>query len=197
VIANGGIRVGGQVVEKHITCSLSLFDGSSLLGGDFIERVKDGGVYAAGIVREQTRDLLNAVDTSFVKKRGEVGGGELYLLTVGWRSPEMRRMLGFGGGSMFQLLESFGDIIRHLNIDKPFVVMPIESEAKVAGISPVFGDGVPQGKGIEEVIGIGDVEIFDAKIINCKGEGQRTSSVSPETRGMSDGEVTMWGKMIT
>ena len=134
--------------------------GSSLLGGDFIEGDNDDGIDTAGIVQEQAGDLLNLVDPSFVEKGGKVGGGELYFLTVGWRSPEMWGMLRFGGGRMFQLQKSLRNIVGHGNVNKTFVVLPVESESEVVGTSPVFGDGVAQRKSIKEVISIGEVEVL-------------------------------------
>ena len=87
MVANRGIRMRGQVIKKHVTGFVGVFSGSGLTVGNFVQRDDDGGIATAGVIEEETRDLLHTFDTKFVEKRGNVRVRELNLLTVHGSGP--------------------------------------------------------------------------------------------------------------
>ncbi len=67
MIANGGIRVGGTVVEELGDMRQCEFGWSGLLGGKGTKGNQDGGVNGSGIVEEYTNDFLDAFLVSRVE----------------------------------------------------------------------------------------------------------------------------------
>ena len=49
-------------------------------------------------------------------------------------------------------------------------VVPIKVNAQVFGARPIMQDGVVRGQDANEVFGMLRADIFDAKIVNAKGE---------------------------
>ena len=59
-----GIRVGGQVVEKHVAGGVGFFCGCGLLVRDFVESGDDCRITSARVVEKGAGDLLDAPDAS-------------------------------------------------------------------------------------------------------------------------------------
>ena len=100
MIANGGIGVCCKIVKEHVAGCFGFLSGCSLLVGKFIQGKNNGGVATAGIVEEKTGELLDALDTGFVKEGGKVSIGQLEFLTVDRSSPAMRGVLRCNGCRM-------------------------------------------------------------------------------------------------
>ena len=60
-------------------------------------------------------------------------------------------------------------------------VVPIKVNAQVFGARPIMRDGVVCGEDTHEVFGMLLADIFDAKIVNAKGERDRPPLVHPKS----------------
>ena len=113
MITDGGDGMCGKVVKEHVTGLSSVFRWGSLTVGDLVQGDNDRGVTAARIVEEQAGNLLDALDTEFVKEGRDVSVGKLDFLAVHRGSPEMGRMLWSSRGRVTQREEGFGYIAGH------------------------------------------------------------------------------------
>lgn len=104
------------------------------------------------------------------------------VYTVDWGGPEMRCVLRTFGFFVTEFCESFGNIIRHGNIDPAFGIIPDECETQVCGAGPIFGDDIFFFESGEKVIGISFGEIFDAEIVDSECECGAPSIVFPDAR---------------
>lgn len=172
-----------------------MFRRGGLAIGDFVQGNNDGGVAAAGIVKEQTRNLLDAFDAKFVKEGRDVGISKLNFLAVYGSCPAMGRMLRFGRWRVTQREEGFWDIGGHGNVDVTGLIVPVNFETEVTGPSPVDSELIPGGKASKQMIGVFLGEVLDAEIINGEGEGGATCCVTPETGGVTDRVVAVWSKV--
>ena len=197
VVANRSIGMRRQVIKKHITGLAGVLGGSGLTVGNFVQRDDDGGIATAGVIEEETRDLLHTFDTEFVEKRGNVRVRELNLLTVHGGGPAMWGMLRSGGRRMTQGEKRFGDVARHGDIDVSGRVVPVDLEAEITGTSPVFGEGILGCEGSKEMISIRLREEFNAEVINGESERGATIGVAPEARSVRDREVTVRGEVCS
>jgi len=166
MIADGGKRMGCEVVKEHVTGSTGFFGRGGLLVGDFVEGGDDRGITTAGIVKELATNLLDPVCTLLVQGWRGGGGDKLGFLTIDGDCPGMRGILRFGGSRVLESAESLGDVTRHREVDVALVIVPVELETKVLGAGPILGELIFGGKGGKEVIGIVFAEIFDAKVVN-------------------------------
>jgi hypothetical protein len=141
VKANRGIRMRGGIVEELVGSLVGQLGCLGLVGSKRAKGNKHGGVNSTGIVEENTNDLLDAGDASFVQARRRVDGRcELGGGAVLWLGPGMGRVLGTGWSRMGEVLEGFGDITRHGEINGAGSVVPLEVEAEVDVTVPVSGD---------------------------------------------------------
>ena len=139
MIPDGGIVVGCKVIKQHVTSRLGVFSRRGLVVGNFVESCNDRGIAAARVVQEYSGDLLDPLDASLVKKRSEIGSGQLDFLTIDRSSPEMWCMLWTCGHGVAQSGQCLGDIARHGDVNVAGAVVPEESETKVTGAGPVLG----------------------------------------------------------
>ena len=51
--------MGGKIVKEHVTGFFSVFSGRSLIIGDFIQGTNNCWVTTAGVVKEESGDLLD------------------------------------------------------------------------------------------------------------------------------------------
>ena len=195
VVADLGVGMSGEVVEEHVACGFSVLGRGGLGVGDFVESDDDGGITAAGVIEEETGDLLHSFDPGLVEERRKVGIRQLNFLPVYRCGPTVRRMLWFGRCGVAKGKQRFGDIAWHGDVDVSRGVVPVDSETEVAGAGPVFGDGVFCRKGVEEVVGVGFGEELDTEIVNGEGEGRGTVVVPPEAGGGADGVVAVRGEV--
>ncbi len=68
-------------------------------------------------------------------------------------------------------------------MDFAVLVIPIDGKAKIACILPVRVTFVILLEYCKEMFGICFVNVLDAKIVNAKGETDRSTFVSPESWG--------------
>jgi hypothetical protein len=136
---------------------------------------------------------LDALDTNFVKERGEIVIGKLNFLAIGWGSPTMRGMLRTRRHGVLKSVHSFGDVTGHGDVDPSVSVIPIDGETEIAGARPVFGEVIFGGKGIKEVIGVLLGKEFDSEVIDSESESGATRGVAPETWSVCDRDITEMG----
>ena len=195
MIANGGERMGCEVVEEHVAGSTSFFGRGSLLVGDFVESGDDCGITAAGIIKELATNLLDPVCTFLVQGWQGGGGNELGFLTVDGDSPEMRGILRLRGSRVLESAECLGDITRHGEVDIAVVVVPVKLETKVLGAGPILGEIIFGGEGGEEMISICFAEIFYAEVIDSQSESGTSSAMTPNAWGVVDRVVSERSKV--
>ena len=68
-------------------------------------------------------------------------------------------------------MKGLGNVIRHGDVNVATKVIPGDGEAKVGGTGPVNGDGVAGAERVDEVLRVLFINVFDAKVVNNKGEG--------------------------
>jgi hypothetical protein len=139
MVADSGIRVGGAIIEK-LGCGLEgCRSPNALLGSKGAYGREKGVVHSTGIEQEGAKDFLDAAAAFLVKWWGVVRvGGKLDLGTIVGAGPGMGRVLFAGWGCVGKALEGALNISRHGDIAGAFVVVPVNSEATVAGAGPIF-----------------------------------------------------------
>ena len=73
--------------------------------------------------------------------------------------------------------------------------MPVQGEFSVKRTGPICGDFVVGLERINKMVRIFFGEIFDAKIVNAKGECGGSCSVEPESWSMWGEFVSVWGEV--
>ena len=99
----------------------------------------------------------------------------------------MGRVLGSVGSWMHELVQCIGYVARHGEVDGAGLVIPFEGKAAVEGPGPVGGDGVEGLEGVDEVLGVFFADVFHAKVVYDKGEGEGSSGVAEETGSVGGG----------
>jgi hypothetical protein len=82
-------------------------------------------------------------------------------------------MLGLSGGNMFVALKLLDDVFGHQNVKGAFVVIPIQFDPAVEIAHPILGQCILGFESFDEMINVFLALIFDSKIIDNKGEGDR------------------------
>ena len=93
MIANGGIRMGGKVIEQHVAGATGKDGRFGLTVGNFVKGDQNGWIDGAGIIKESAADGLNALGGEGIKKGAIVGAGKLDFLTISRRRPDVGGML--------------------------------------------------------------------------------------------------------
>jgi hypothetical protein len=76
------------------------------------------------------------------------------------------------------------------------VVIPLDCEAAVQCAGPISGDFVQAGKGVDKVLGVCFVGVFDAKVVNHQGEFDVAAVVPPQVMGARDWAVAILGQVF-
>ena len=97
---------------------------------------------------------------------------------------------------MEELGKRFGNILGHRDVDVASIVVPVDGEAKVTGAGPIFGKGIFLFEGMEQVVGVRAREVFDAEVVNGKGECGGACVVYPNTRRVANWVVAEGGKVV-
>ena len=92
-------------------------------------------------------------------------------------------------------VEGFLDVPGRGEVDGAGNVVPFESDAAIHGCGPVRGDVVKGPEGCKEMLGIGSVNILDGKVVDHKGEGDRTGGMTEKSRCVLDGRVSEKGQV--
>ncbi len=92
--------------------------------------------------------------------------------------------------------ESF-NVCGHGDVDVALDVIPFECDAAVECSVPIFFEGIVRAEGMDEVVSMFFVVIFDAKIIDREGELNRSCDVLPKAWCVRDFEVSKRAKALT
>ena len=95
-------------------------------------------------------------------------------------------------------VEGSGDIIGHGDIDVLVVagVVPVDRQAQIFGACAVDCDCIELLEGVEEMIKVVGVGVFDSEVIDDEGKCGRSRFVAPEGGGVVDGIVAVWGEVV-
>ena len=124
--------------------------------------------------------------TNFLSALEREGGfvfpfGVLQLLPIcGFDVGVWLMLQPFGGGGV-EPGNCGLDVPEHGGVEFFSNVVPIKVNAQVCCARPVMRDGVVLGQHTYEVVGMSFSDVFDAKIINAKGEGDGTPFVRPKS----------------
>ena len=91
---------------------------------------------------------------------------------------------------MLGLVQRFLKVIGHGNVASRSRLIPMNVETIEQGAGPIHGDGVLFLEGLDQVVSIFFAGIFDAKVVNDKGEGDVTRRMLPEGRGVGDRRIS-------
>ena len=80
---------------------------------------------------------------------------------------------------MLEFVEGGFDISGDGEGDSAIFVVPFEVDAAVSVALPIGGDGIVLRETVNEVLGIRFVNIFDAEVVNNKGEVNWSGLVGP------------------
>ena len=120
-----------------------------------------------------------------------VGGvGVLDFGAVGGGVPGMRGILWERRPGVLGLVQRFLKVIGHGNVASRSRLIPMNVETIEQGAGPIHGDGVLFLEGLDQVVSIFFAGIFDAKVVNDKGEGDVTRRMLPEGRGVGDRRIS-------
>jgi hypothetical protein len=72
-----------------------------------------------------------------------------------------------------------GNAAGHRDVDSALLVVPFQGKATVEGAGPIKGNAAQGLDGVDEVAGVLLANIFDAKVVDDQGEGDRTGMMRP------------------
>lgn len=165
-----------------------------------------GGIDRPSIIEEFTADLLEAFCFGWSERRRQDSGGHLLLFAI-YRCGERGGRIGPGCADVLEMDECVSDVVGHGECDVSVcmvdVVVPFEGHTKVVFSGPIGLDWVGGGEDFLKVEGIGLVDVLNSKVIDNKGEGDRSGPVGEEAmsetawvvvRGREDGFELVIGK---
>jgi len=133
----------GKVVQEASNLFCCVFRRFCLFTGDGVYSDHGCRIDCSCVIEERSNYLLNAIDSVLVERiRVIVRGYELLSLAVGGYCPVVRCMLGAIWRWMLKVVESFGHVIWHRQIDCAIFVVPVQLDAQVEFSGPIFGDFV-------------------------------------------------------
>ena len=93
-------------------------------------------------------------------------------------------MLGASAGrDMFEAFKCSSYIAFHTYIDITFFIIPIQVESTIGFASPVDGDFIVSGEGLDKVMGVLLLEVFNAEVVDAEGKCCELGAVPPQARG--------------
>jgi hypothetical protein len=84
---------------------------------------------------------------------------------------------------MLKFVQGRGNIVGHGEIDCAIFVIPVQCETAIEAAGPVRGDGVQIFEGCDQMPCVFIANVFDAELVNNKGEGDGARFVEPQSRG--------------
>ena len=162
-----GVRMSGGVVEKLVDAEGEIFLLCSChVGGYGADGHEHGGVEGATVISEEADETLD--DFSIFWSEWVNGGvvGHLLEFPIFRCCVQMGGMLGFGEHLVVEDLAFLCDVIRHAELYGAFLVVPVEMDAEEYFSIPIDGASKFFGKVVDEVLGIGAMDVFYAKIIH-------------------------------
>ena len=153
-----------------------------MLGTDFVERNKHGGVDRARDVEKGAGDALYARDAAFLKFRCSRGVGRLlHLGTIRRCETFVGRMLRARGHGVLEELQVFADRVEHGYVNVIARVVQFDIKFGVLASRGVDGDGLTCPERVKEVGDVVGGKELDSEVIYSKGEGGRQGYVGPKT----------------
>jgi hypothetical protein len=98
---------------------------------------------------------------------------------------------------MFVALKLLDDVSGHQNVKGAFVIIPIQFYPAVEIVCPILGECILGFESFDEMINVFLLLIFDSKIVNNKGEGDRLRGVFPKSWGIFAFIISVRGKTLT
>ena len=181
-IPNGGVRMGGSVVEQLDDLVHSGFGCCGLFRRQRVESEEHGVIDGTRVEKEGTDDFLDAGASRWWKDRGSVRRrSELSLGAVDGGCPRVGRILGPLGRWVFKALEGLFDVARHGEIASTSGVVPSEMNAGEDVGVPVDSEIVlfAQAGGKEfDVVFLG---VADKEIVNNKGKKEIAGAMTEKS----------------
>jgi hypothetical protein len=84
---------------------------------------------------------------------------------------------------MLEFVQGRGNIFGHGEIDGAIFVIPVQRETTIEAAASVRGVGVQIFEGCDQMPCVFIANVFDAKVVNGKGEGDGARFVAPQSRG--------------
>ena len=127
-----GVRFCGCIVHEHFYLLDGVGGGRSLLGVNFVECDKYGGVEGARDVEEGAGDAFYARDAAFIKFRcGRCVGRVLHFGPIRRCEPFLGRVLRARGYGVLEALEGFVDGVGNGDVDVIARVIPFYGKPSV------------------------------------------------------------------
>jgi hypothetical protein len=98
---------------------------------------------------------------------------------------------------MFIALKLFDDVSRHLNVEGALFVIPTQFDPAVEIAHPILGECILGFDSFDEMINVFLALIFDSKIVDSKGEGDRLRGVFTKAPGIFAFIISVRGKTLT
>lgn len=127
-------------------------------------------VNGSGVVEDCASDLLYFGTLVFGERWGGICCGVLCCCSVGRTCPFGGSMLWAGRGGVMKFFKSRCDVLWHGNVDVAVVVVPCEVQATVYRAVPVDADFVFRLEGVDEVMDVLFIGVFDTEIVNDEDE---------------------------
>jgi hypothetical protein len=81
---------------------------------------------------------------------------------------------------MLETVQCRGYVARHGDVNRTVGIVPGKGETAVQRAGPVGGDSVEGFEGGNEMVGVGVVDVLDAKIIDDEGENDAIGCMLPK-----------------
>ena len=156
-----------------------------------------GVVNGAGVVVEDAGEFLAVFDLGW-RELTRVAGEfcVLLFLAVYGGGVGVWRVLWFLRQWVLKACAGFGDIVGHGEVNGSFGVVPIEMDAAEDFPFTVDGDVIVFFETVDEMVGVGLANNFDAKVVNDKIEGCGAGDVAEESGGVASGNVAISGEVL-
>jgi hypothetical protein len=170
-------------------------------GGDGRDDGAYGGLHGVvngtGIVDEDASKFLAELHLS----RGELASGStglciLLFLSIYRGGIGVRRMLRFLGRHMLKSGKGFRDVIRHGEVNGSVGVIPIQMDTAEDFAITIDCYIIVFLEALDEVVGVGLANDFDAKVINDKIESGGTGNVMKKAGSVTSGDISVVSKMF-
>jgi hypothetical protein len=100
------------------------------------------------------------------------------------------------GWLMLEFKRSFFNVARHGHDNSARFVIPLEGHAKEAFAQPLCGHVIQEFESGDKVFGVFAANIFDAKVVDNKAEGDRAGGMMEEAGSVFGKTVAKGGKMF-
>ena len=187
-----GVWLCGCVVYEHICFLDGVGGGQILLGANFVECDKHGGVNSVRDLDKGAGNAQHRHDSALIKFRcGRVVRRVLYHGPIRRRETFVGRVLRERGYRVLEALQVFADGVGNGDVDVISQVIPFDGKLTVLASRWFNSDVVIILEGFEEVGDVVGGKQIDSDVIENKGEGGRQGGLGPKTRGVCHRSVSM------